>query len=68
MLNFCFCIPLDLWISYYIPVRLGHETLTNYFSCSGGHGAISIKSAQGHVTPNLCFCIQWDLHSGASGA
>jgi hypothetical protein len=19
------------------------------------------KSASGHVTPNLCFCIQWDL-------
>jgi hypothetical protein len=27
----------------------------NYFSCSGGPGAVSIKSVPGHVTPNLCF-------------
>jgi hypothetical protein len=43
-----------------------------YFSCSGGPGAVSIKSVLGHVTPNLFFCFQWDLshvvHSGVSGA
>jgi hypothetical protein len=26
------------------------------FSCSGGPGAVSIKSALRHVTSNLCFC------------
>jgi hypothetical protein len=26
-------------------------------------GAVSIKSALGHVTPNLCFLIWWDLGS-----
>jgi hypothetical protein len=44
-----------------IPVHTGHETSTHYFSCSGGPIAVSIKSAPGHVTPNLCFCIRWDL-------
>jgi hypothetical protein len=28
---------------------------THYFSCSGGPGVVSVKSALGHVTPNLCF-------------
>jgi hypothetical protein len=30
------------------------------FSCSGGPGAVSIKSASGHHTLNLHFCIQCD--------
>jgi hypothetical protein len=38
-------------------VRPGRITLTHYFSCLGGPGAVSIKSALGHVTPNLYFCI-----------
>jgi hypothetical protein len=37
------------------------ETWMHYFSCSFGPGAVSIKSAPGHITSNLCFCIQWDL-------
>jgi hypothetical protein len=46
--------------------------LTHYFSCSGGPGAIFIKSSMGHVMSNLCFCIRWDLqgyivHYSASG-
>jgi hypothetical protein len=40
---------------------LGCETLRHYLSCSGGPEVISIKSAPGHVTPNLSFCIWWDL-------
>jgi hypothetical protein len=31
------------------------------FFISGGTDIDLIKSASGHVTPNLCFCIQWDL-------
>jgi hypothetical protein len=42
-------------------VRPGHETSTQYFSFSGGPSAVCIKSALGHVTVNLCFCIRWDL-------
>jgi hypothetical protein len=37
------------------------ETSTHYFLCSGGLGAVFLKSVSGHVTPNLCFCIRWDL-------
>jgi hypothetical protein len=42
-------------------VSPGHETSMDYFSCSGGSSADSIKSAPGHVMPHLCFCISWDL-------
>jgi hypothetical protein len=31
-------------------------------SCSGGIGMDSTKSVWGHVKPNLCFCIRWDLY------
>jgi hypothetical protein len=37
------------------------QNITHYFLCSGWTGAVSIKSASGHVTLNLCFCIKWDL-------
>jgi hypothetical protein len=39
------------------PVR---ETSMHYFSCSGGTGRDLTKSASGHITSNLCSCIQWD--------
>jgi hypothetical protein len=39
----------------------GRETSKHYFSCSGGTGTYSAKSALGHVMPNLLFCILWDL-------
>jgi hypothetical protein len=39
----------------------GCEASGHYFSRSGGPGAVSIKSASGHLTLNLCFCIHWDL-------
>jgi hypothetical protein len=36
----------------------GRETSAHNFSCSGGTGMDSTKSASRHVTPNLCFCIR----------
>jgi hypothetical protein len=42
-------------------VRLGRETSTHYFSCSGGTGTDNTKNTPGYVTPHLCFCIWWDL-------
>jgi hypothetical protein len=42
-------------------VRPRWKTSTHYFSCSCGTGIDSRKSAPEHVTPNLCFCIRWDL-------
>jgi hypothetical protein len=44
-----------------IPVCPRCEMAMHYFSCSGGTGMDSIKSAKGHVTLNLSFCILWDL-------
>jgi hypothetical protein len=31
------------------------------FFMLGGTDSDSTKSAPGHVTPNLCFCIRWDM-------
>jgi hypothetical protein len=31
------------------------------FSCSGQTGTDLKKIAPGDFTPNLCFCIRWDL-------
>jgi hypothetical protein len=39
----------------------GPENIDALFSCTGGPSAMSIKSKQGHVTSNFCFCIHWDL-------
>jgi hypothetical protein len=36
-------------------VRAGRQKSTYYFSCSGGTGSASTKSALGHVTTNLFF-------------
>jgi hypothetical protein len=36
-------------------VCLGHEMSLHNFSCLGGAGADSAKSASEHVTLNLCF-------------
>jgi hypothetical protein len=38
-----------------ILVHLGCNKSMYYFSCLGGTGTGSTKSASGHVTPNLCF-------------
>jgi hypothetical protein len=35
------------------PESSGREMSTHYFSCSGGTGAGSTKSALGHITPHL---------------
>jgi hypothetical protein len=37
------------------------ETSMHYFACPGGPRVVSIKSALGHVTPNLCFYNRWFL-------
>jgi hypothetical protein len=37
------------------------RTIDTLFLCSSGPVVVSIKSAMGHDTLNLCFCIQWDL-------
>jgi hypothetical protein len=52
-----FFIQWDLWVTECIAVRPGCETSTHYISHSGGTGTDSTKSAPGHVTPNMCFCI-----------
>jgi hypothetical protein len=36
-------------------MKLLHETMTHYFSCSGGTGIDSTKDTLGHVTQNLSF-------------
>jgi hypothetical protein len=40
----CVCIRWYLWVTLCIPMHLGRETLIQYFSCSGGTGAVSIKA------------------------
>jgi hypothetical protein len=42
-------------------VRPGCETVTHYFSCSGGTGTYLTKSASRHITPNVYLCIRCDL-------
>jgi hypothetical protein len=39
----------------------------HYFSCSAGTGTDSTKSMMGHITPNLCFCIDTDSRNSAMG-
>jgi hypothetical protein len=51
----------DLRVMYCIPMCPGRETSMQYFSCSGGPDAVSIRSVSRSVTLNLCFCIWWDL-------
>jgi hypothetical protein len=36
ILNLCFCMQWDLWFTYCILVRPGHETSPQCFSCWGG--------------------------------
>jgi hypothetical protein len=42
-LNLYFCIRWDLHVMLCVPVLLGQETSTHYFSCSGGAGADRVE-------------------------
>jgi hypothetical protein len=53
--NMCFCIQWDPWVTSCISMRPGLKTSTQYFSCSGGPNAVSIKSLLGNVMLNICF-------------
>jgi hypothetical protein len=39
----------------------GAQNVDAEFLSSGGTSTDSTKSVSGHVMPNLCFCIRWDL-------
>jgi hypothetical protein len=39
----------------------GARNVDALFFMLGWLSAVSIKRTLGHVTPNLCFCIRWDL-------
>jgi hypothetical protein len=54
-LNLCYCIQYDLGITLCVRVHPGHETLTQYFSCSDRPGVDPRKSAIRHFMSNLCF-------------
>jgi hypothetical protein len=71
--NLCFCIWWDLLVTYFIPVRPGRKKAMYYFPSLGGTGTDLIKSASGHVMPDLCVVHQMGsashvVHSGASRA
>jgi hypothetical protein len=61
MPNLCFCIWWVTRVTKCILLHLGHETSTQYFSCSIRTGTNSTKRASGHVMPNLSFCFHLDL-------
>jgi mannose-6-phosphate isomerase-like protein (cupin superfamily) len=57
-------------VIFYLVGYVGHVVHSSAFGVRnvdalffmlGGSGAVSIKSTSGHVTPNLCFYIRWDL-------
>jgi hypothetical protein len=50
MLNSCFCIRWDVFVTQCIAVCLGREMSTHYFSCSVGTGMDSTKKRR----DNLC--------------
>jgi hypothetical protein len=44
-----------------LSVASGTRNVNTLFSCSGGTKLDLRKSALGHVTPNMCSCIRWNL-------
>jgi hypothetical protein len=67
--NLSLCIYFDLWVTQYITACLGHESSTHYFSCSGGSGVVSIKSALRHVMPKFFMlgCARCCFHKKHTG-
>jgi hypothetical protein len=55
--NLCFCIQWDFGSRSAFAFCLGRETLTHYFSCLGGTGTDSKKSAPTHYA-KLVFYIR----------
>jgi hypothetical protein len=39
----------------------GAQNVDTQFFVIGSADAVFINSEIGHITPNLCFCIRWDL-------
>jgi hypothetical protein len=59
--EFVFLHPVGYAIHVVNSRLSGARNVDILFLCSGGSGAVSIKRSRGHVTMNLCFCMQWDL-------
>jgi hypothetical protein len=70
MLNLCFCIRCDMWVTWRIPLCPGRETSPQYFSCLGGPD-FHKKYVGSHYTDlvflHLMGYAGHIMHSGGSG-
>jgi hypothetical protein len=56
-----FLYPVGSAVLIVLSGASGVRSGNTQFLCSSGLYAVFLKSASGHVTSNLCFCIRWDL-------